>query len=169
VVHTRRARSPIIPLIAGFEAMPDASCDNSEPSGVSDDEAAALRLANSLEADPALSERSTTATPAPTSLQDLPALQQALHEGDRYAVNTARCLRSMAALADALPRAQLALLQSDPLMQQVVDIMDEHIHQFTAPPLSTCLWSFAHLQFVPGRCAPCSPSIHTHCLRCTTG
>lgn len=86
-------------------------------------------------------------------MSDLPQLRRVL-AGDAYADNASTCLRSMASLAQQLPREELPALQGDPLLQEVLTIMDTRMHQFTAFRLAMCLWSFGHLQIVPSRCAP---------------
>ena len=99
--------------------------------------------------------------PAVSGMSDLPQLRRAL-ASDAYADNASSCLHSMAKLAQQLPRAELPALQNDPLLQEVLTIMDTRMHQFTAYRLAMCLWSFGHLQLVPSRCAffcpPCAAS-----------
>lgn len=88
---------------------------------------------------------------APTSLGDLNPLREELAASDRYARSAAACLKSMAWLAKVLPHGQLMKLHQDPLMRDVMEVMDKHMYQFTAKYLVSCLWSMAHLQYVPGR------------------
>ena len=106
--------------------------------------------------DEARSPAATSATTAgPVTIEDLPALRTAMESSDGSAVAVARCLKNMVQVAEGLSPNELAELHKDPLMAQIVDVIDRNMHRFTAQPLSTTLWSFAKLRYVPGQCAPC--------------
>lgn len=122
-------------------AAPDANSDAISDRGAEDD---------GLLLDQTVDEEAFT---VPTSLGDLDPLRQELAASDRYARSAAACLKSMAWLAKVLPHGQLLKLHQDPLMRDVMEVMDKHMYQFTAKYLVSCLWSMAYLQYVPGRCA----------------
>lgn len=151
-------------LLASFQetqeefAAPDANSDALVDYASDDD---ALLLDQTVDEEPFT---------APTSLGDLDPLRQELAASDRYARSAAACLKSMAWLAKVLPKSQLLKLHQDPLMRDVMEVMDKHMYQFTAKYLVSCLWSMACLQYVPGRCATLKPlsmlSSWMLCLRC---
>lgn len=122
-------------------AGPDASCDRDDGDNADDDD--------SFDLDQEEADNFTV----PSTLSDLDPLRQELAVSDRRARSAARCLKSMAWLAKVLPRGELLKLHEDPLMKDVVKVMDAGMYQFTAKYLVSCLWSMAYLQFVPGRCA----------------
>lgn len=121
-------------------AAPDASSDAAADREAEDD---GLLLDQTTEDD---------SFTVPTSLGDLDPLREELAASNRYARSAAACLKSMAYLAKVRPHSQLMKLHKDPLMRDVMDVMDKHMYQFTAKYLVSCLWSMAYLQYVPGRC-----------------
>ena len=122
-------------------AGPDASCDREESVNRDDEDSYNL----------VFDQQEPDSFTLPSTLSDLDPLRQELAVSDRRARSAARCLKSMAWLAKVLPRSELLKLHEDPLMKDVVSIMDAGMYQFTASYLVSCLWSMAYLQFVPGR------------------
>jgi hypothetical protein len=128
--------------------VPDAPCDDTTVRTTNFDESLDAEDLDTITNEGFLSMDST-----PPTMADLPKLRKAL-ASEAYAETVVKCLRSMALLAVSLSKVDLAKLQGDPLMQEIVQVMETRMHQFTAYRLASCLWSFAHLNFVPTRCAP---------------
>ena len=122
-------------------AGPYASCDREESVNRDDEDSYNL----------VFDQQEPDSFTLPSTLSDLDPLRQELAVSDRRARSAARCLKSMAWLAKVLPRSELLKLHEDPLMKDVVSIMDAGMYQFTASYLVSSLWSMAYLQFVPGR------------------
>jgi hypothetical protein len=118
---------------------PEASCDGMD-SPVMEEEGLSFQTVDDTE-DPSIV----------STIEDLPSLREGLTKTDRYALNVAFCLKTMAKLARSLPKSQLDRIHTDPLMAEVVGIMDKNMHQFTAKPLAITLHSMATLYYVPGR------------------
>jgi hypothetical protein len=128
--------------------VPDAPCDDTTVRITNFDESLDAEDLDTITNEGFLSMDST-----PPTMADLPKLRKAL-ASEAYAETVVKCLRSMALLAVSLSKIDLAKLQGDPLMQEIVQVMETRMHQFTAYRLASCLWSFAHLNFVPTRCEP---------------
>ena len=83
---------------------------------------------------------------------DLSAIRLVLDSSNKSlsSSHVAQTLLCMGRLGRALDYQQLQLLHQDPLMEELMEVMETNISQFTPIPLCMSLWGIAALRYNPG-------------------